>query len=127
LYGIPDSTVERKTYLPLLEHLKDKHPERNYLTSYRAFSILNAKSEAIVVRDVFVKMLMTTRGLGVEKAAEIARLFGTPRALFSALEEAGDKAPELVSRASASNIVRKRVGSSLSTRVANIWYSDDYT
>ncbi|KAG0246494.1 Crossover junction endonuclease mus81 [Mortierella sp. GBA43] len=126
LYGIPDHVIDRKTYLDLQDQLKDKYPDRGYLTSYRAFGLLNSKSDTLVVKDVFVKMLMTIRGIGVEKAAEIARLYGTPRALFSALEEAENRAPHLLARVSSGNISKRKIGSSLSSKVATIWYSDKY-
>lgn len=110
--------------MDLQDHLKDKFPDRTYLTSYKAFGSLNSKSDALVVKDVFVKMLMTIRGIGVDKAAEIARIYGTPRALFSALDEAGASAPDLLAEVGAGGLAKRRIGSSLSKKVADVWYSD---
>lgn len=69
-------------------------------------------------------MLMTVRGIGAEKAAEIARIYGTPRALFSAMDEAGAEAPELLAQVGAGGLMRRRVGSSLSHKVADVWFAN---
>jgi crossover junction endonuclease MUS81 len=130
LYAIPDEVVDRASYLDLQTHLKDTFPDRSFLISYRSFGSLNGKSETLVVRDTFVKMLMTIRGVSSEKAMEIARVYGTPRALFSALDEARDSTSHVKRRMvlarSGSNVGRKKIGPALSAKVADIWYSDTY-
>ncbi|KAG0249375.1 Crossover junction endonuclease mus81 [Mortierella polycephala] len=130
LYAIPDEAIDRGTFLSLQSHLSQNFPDRTYLTSYSSFGSLNGKSETLVVRDTFVKMLMTIRGVSSEKAEELARVYGTPRALFSALDEAGDQVSQAQRRAilmrAVSNVGRKKIGPGLSTKVADIWYAQRY-
>ncbi|KAF9975702.1 Crossover junction endonuclease mus81 [Actinomortierella ambigua] len=151
LYVIPDDRIDRQHFLALKEYLKQKQPSTIYHTSYSAFRRLNSKSDAVTVKDMFCKILMTVRGVSAEKAFEIARTFGTPRALFSALDDAddgqegttvstmasadawptstdnriGQKRIKVIASA-ASKTGRKKIGPALSEKIANIWYLDEY-
>ena len=123
--------MDRSNYLDLQNHLREQYPDRVYLTSYRAFAGLNGKSDSLVVRDVFVKMLVTIRGISEEKATEIAKTFGTPRALFSQLDDTSVSQTQkdrrkLLTLLSGSSIGRKKIGPALSAKVADIWFSDEY-
>ncbi|KAF9109758.1 Crossover junction endonuclease mus81 [Mortierella sp. AM989] len=131
LYAIPDEIINRATYLDLQNELKESYPDRTYLTSYKSFSSLNSKSDSTTVKDMFVKMLMTIRGVSSEKALEIARIYKTPRGLFSTLDSAGDITTPTQQKGrlakSGSNIDKKRkISSALSSKIANIWYTDEY-
>ncbi|KAF9427549.1 Crossover junction endonuclease mus81 [Podila epigama] len=128
LFGLPDNVIERSTYLELKDYLKAKEPERSYLPSYASFSRLNSKSSTVVVRDMFAKILLTLRGVSAEKASEIVRMYGTPRRLFSNLDEGGDSVKpaqrrSLVAR-SCTGILRKKIGPAISAKVADMWYLD---
>ncbi|KAI1289065.1 Crossover junction endonuclease mus81 [Mortierella claussenii] len=127
LYGIPDAVVERASYLDLQAHLQETMPDRTYLTSYRSFGSLNGKSETLMVKDTFVKMLMTIRGISSEKAVEVARVYSTPRAMFSALDDEASKTKRdsIIAKAS-SNVGRKKIGEALSRKIAEVWYADEY-
>ncbi|KAF9585190.1 Crossover junction endonuclease mus81 [Lunasporangiospora selenospora] len=129
-YGIPDSAVDRLTYLDLQSHLQDTYEERFYITTYKSFCTLNGKSDTLTVRDYFVKMLMTIRGVSSDKAVEIARVYRTPRALFSALDKEQGEANNarrrgLIAKAG-SNVGRKKIGPALSAKITEIWYADQY-
>ncbi|KAF9941355.1 Crossover junction endonuclease mus81 [Mortierella alpina] len=130
LYAIPDHAVHRSNYLELQDHLKEKFPDRTYLTSYQAFGSLNGKSDTLAVRDTFVKMLMSIRGVSSEKAVQLARAYGTPRAMFSALDGAEDgrgkaKRKHVLAR-TGSAVSRKNISEGLSAKIAEIWYADEY-
>ncbi|KAF9966765.1 Crossover junction endonuclease mus81 [Mortierella alpina] len=130
LYAIPDDAVHRSNYLELQDHLKEKFPDRTYLTSYQAFGSLNGKSDTLAVRDTFVKMLMTIRGVSSEKAVQLARAYGTPRAMFSALDGAEDgrgkaKRKHILAQTN-SPVSRRNISEGLSAKIAEIWYADEY-
>lgn len=130
LYTIPDTVIDRDGHLDLIEYLKGKFPGRTYLTSYDAFMKLNSKSDTLTVRDNFVKMLMVIRGVSNEKAIELARVYGTPRAMFSALAElrrdaSKDERRDVLAK-SVSQIGRKKLGNALAGKIAKLWYSQEY-
>ncbi|KAF9107327.1 Crossover junction endonuclease mus81 [Mortierella sp. GBA35] len=133
LYVIPDQVVSRSSHIDLLDHLKAKSPGRTFMTSYESFHKLNSKSDTLTVRDTFVKVLMTVRGLSVDKAVEIAKVYGSPRALFSALDKPGPEATTterrdvLTRTVSSSTVGRKKIGPALAKKIAELWYDVEYT
>lgn len=83
----------------------------------------------MVVRDVFVKMLMTIRGISAEKATEIAKTYGTPRRMFSNLDEDGTSIKhterrKMIARSN-TGAGRKKIGPAASARIADIWYLEE--
>ncbi|KAK9468720.1 hypothetical protein V1512DRAFT_257749 [Lipomyces arxii] len=128
LYVIPDSAVERQTYLHLITHLHATDPGTSYHISFDKFQVVGSKSGNLTVRDVYLRMLLTIRGVSWEKALEIQKVFATPEALWAELEktcrEQGEAAArELVGNACArgASVARKRIGPALSSRIAEIW------
>ncbi|KAF8941018.1 Crossover junction endonuclease mus81 [Dissophora ornata] len=131
LYAIPDEAIDRASYMDLQAYMREILPDRPFLTSYKSFGTLNGKSETLVVKDTFVKMLMTIRGISSEKAIEIARVYGTPRALFSELDEVGDRPSKeqrlkMLAR-TGSNVGRKKISEGLTAKVIEIWNTEQYS
>lgn len=131
LYLIPSKHITRINYLPLLEHLGKINPSIDYHITYSAFASMSSKSKTLTLRDVYVRMLMCTRGLTAEKAMQIQRKWETPKSFIDAYksidmeaggEEQGKKRKgELVSKEFEGLISRKKIGSTLSKKVAEIW------
>jgi crossover junction endonuclease MUS81 len=127
LYIVPDKLVESRTYSHLQTHLKEVFPGKQFYLTYTTFSSLVSKSASITLRDVFLKMLMCVRGVSVEKALEIQSRFGTPSRLIEAYEAcAGKKERDMVvANASAGAVGRRKIGSTLSVKIADVWWGDD--
>ena len=69
-------------------------------------------------------MLMCTRGITGDKALEVQKLWGTPRAFVEALEACSEERErrELVFGKLGQAVVgRRRVGRALSAKVAEVW------
>lgn len=127
LHVIPTKVLTAQNYLPLLLHLRETEPSIGYYVTYPAFSSLASKSETMTLRDVFLKMLMTTRGLTGERALEIQKKWKTPNDFVKAYKacgsgEAGKKRKiELVSRDLGHLVGKKKFSKALSQRIAEIW------
>jgi crossover junction endonuclease MUS81 len=127
LYLIPTRVVTARNYLPLVDSLRTKEPETNYHITYGAFASLASKSESLTLRDVFLKMLMCTKGVNGEKALEIQKRWKTPREFMEAYERCGDgedgrkKKAEMVSSAMASFVGRKKITKPVSLKLAEVW------
>lgn len=127
LHVIPTKVLTAQNYLPLLQHLKDTKPLQRHYISYQAFSSLASKSETITLRDVFLKMLMTTRGLTGERALEIQKKWKTPHDFVKAYAACGNddqgkkRKIDLVSGQLGHLVGRKKFTKSLSQRIAEIW------
>ncbi|CAK7199231.1 Crossover junction endonuclease mus81 [Sporothrix eucalyptigena] len=76
---LPTSVLTAQNHLPLLSKLRADNPGApSYCVSYAAFASLTSKSETLTLRDVFLKMLMCTRGVTGERALEIQKVWSTP-------------------------------------------------
>ncbi|KAK6531688.1 Crossover junction endonuclease mus81 [Orbilia ellipsospora] len=87
LYVYPDNLVQIRTFTDLKAYLKEKEPEKDYFLSYGTLAAMASKSRTSTLRDVFLKMLMCTKGVSAEKALEIQRHFKTPRELLERYEK----------------------------------------
>lgn len=111
-----------QSYLTLLDELRAKDPTLTYGVTFSTFSALTSKSDVLSLRDIFLKMLMCTRGISGEKALEIQRRWETPRAFveaYMALEPQGRGT--MVSEKLQSLVGRKKVGKAQSKKIAEIW------
>lgn len=119
----PSNLIEARTYPTFLQHLHTTYPTLLFHPTYTDFSAIVSKSGALTLRDVFLKFLMVNRGISVEKAAEIQKLYATPKALVEAYEELGtDKERiEMLMRALEGRVGRKKLGAAASGKVAEVW------
>lgn len=116
------SLSSTQSYLTLLDNLRAKNPSVTYGVTFSTFSALTSKSDVLSLRDIFLKMLMCTRGITGEKAIEIQREWNTPRQLieaYMALEPRDREA--MVSNKLQSLVGRKKVVKALSKRIAEVW------
>ena len=131
LLVIPTKVLTMGNHLPLVEHLRTTQPGKDYHITYSAFASLSSKSESLTLRDVFLKMLMCTRGVTGEKALEIQKRWKTPADFLEAFrrEEAEGGGPvegrkrkmELVSGEMGNLVGRKKIAKVLSVKIAEVW------
>ncbi|KAK6333830.1 Crossover junction endonuclease mus81 [Orbilia blumenaviensis] len=88
LYMYPESLVQVATFADLKSYLKETEPDRYYCLSYSTVAAITSKSKTSTIRDIFLQMLMCTRGVTFEKACEIQKHFKTPRELLERYERA---------------------------------------
>ncbi|CAM1507101.1 Fc.00g067420.m01.CDS01 [Cosmosporella sp. VM-42] len=124
---IPTGILTAQNYIPLLTHLREKEPSTGYYITYPAFSSLASKSEMMTLRDVFLKMLMTTKGITGEKALEIQKKWKTPYEFVKAFEACGPgeqglkRKRDMVFGQTSQLVGRKKITKVLSQRVAEAW------
>ena len=127
LHLIPTGVLTTQNYLPLVNMLRTKEPATDYHITYEAFASLASKSESLTVRDVFLKMLMCTKGVTGQKALEIQKRWKTPKAFIEAYEQCGDgeqgkrKKIEMVSKEMAHFVGRKKITKAVSLKIAEVW------
>ena len=124
---IPTRTLTPQIHLPLVEHLRQTQPLTSYQTTYAAHASLSSKSDAMTLRDVYLRMLMCTRGITGDKALEIQRTWTTPAELLEALKKCedgldGEKArDEMLLKRMGHMVGRRKMGKALSAKVADVW------
>ena len=125
LYLIPTTVLTPTTYLPLLSRLRTHHShvDKSYHITYPSFASLSSKSDTRTVRDIFLKMLMCTRGISGDKALAIQKNWGTPRAFIEAFEGcATAKEREAMIDCRLGGMVgRGKIKGVLGAKVAGVW------
>lgn len=127
LHVIPTPVVTYWNYLPLLKHLKEKHPGTDYHATYGLFQFHSEKTKNLTLRDDFLKMLMCTKGVSGTKALEIQKIWKTPAdfvAAFKALgegEEENKKKHGMVSDKCGNLIGNRKIQKAVSTKIAKVW------
>lgn len=111
-----------QSYLTLLDELRAKDPSTTYGVTFSTFSALSSKSDILSLRDIFLKMLMCTRGVSGEKALEIQRRWQTPREFVEAYMALEPQNRETMVSAKLQSLVgRKKVAKGQSKKIAEIW------
>ena len=127
LHLIPTSILTSQNYLPLLTYLRETQASIPYYITYPAFASLSSKSDTLTLRDIYLKMLMCTRGVTGEKALEIQKIWRTPRELLEAFEQYSDnengrkRKRELIFEKMGDMVGRKKVGKVLSAKISEVW------
>ncbi|KPM45500.1 Crossover junction endonuclease MUS81 [Neonectria ditissima] len=124
---IPTNVLTAQNYLPLLAHLGEKQPSTGFYITYPAFSSLASKSGTMTLRDVFLKMLMTTKGVTGERALEIQKRWKTPYDFVKAFEACGSgdqgvkRKRDMVFAQTSQLVGRKKFSKALSQKIAEVW------
>ena len=114
-----------QAYLNTIDNLRSQNQSTTYGVTFSTFSASTSKSDVLALRDVFLKMLMCTRGVTGDKALEIQRRWQTPRSLVEAFEALDSKDREaLVSERMKTLVGRKKIAKALSKKIAEIWGED---
>ncbi|KAI5466761.1 putative DNA repair protein Mus81 [Mariannaea sp. PMI_226] len=127
LHVIPTNVLTAQNYLPLLNHLRDKQPSTGFYVTYPAFSSLASKSGAMTLRDLFLKMLMNTKGVTGERAIEIQKRWKTPYDFVKAYKACGTgpqgtkRKQDLVFSQTSHLVGRKKITKALSQKIAEVW------
>ena len=125
LYLIPTAAIEGDNYLTHLHHLRTDpiHRSRSYHLPYPTFAAASSKTDNLTLRDVFLKMLMCTRGISADKALALQKIWDTPRALIEAFEacDTEKERNSLIADKTQALVGRAKIKGALGSKVAGIW------
>ncbi|GAA6008525.1 Mus81p [Rhodotorula paludigena] len=82
LHIIPDTHIDRTTYLSLQQHLRRTAPATSYHTSYASFCALNKPDAALTLRAQWASMIQRVSGVSAEKAVQFLSRWETPVQFF---------------------------------------------
>ncbi|KAJ2734295.1 Crossover junction endonuclease mus81 [Coemansia sp. BCRC 34962] len=124
VYAIPDQHIGQKEFAKLKQNIQARLPHISLAMTFDAYDMVSNKSGTLSVGEIYLRMLMTIRGISAGKALTIGRNYPTPRQLTEALDgEANDKVIE--------NIVidesRRKIGPILGKRLTEFWTADTFT
>ncbi|WBW75160.1 Holliday junction resolvase subunit Mus81 [Schizosaccharomyces osmophilus] len=122
---IPDLSVEAKTFESMRKHLERLDPSITYHITYNAFSSVLSKSSTLTLGDIFVRMLMSIRGVSAQKAIEIQKRFPTFIELFESYERcSSNQDRELLLAKSCQGFGSQAIGPALSAKIAYVFHPD---
>ncbi|OBZ86660.1 Crossover junction endonuclease MUS81 [Choanephora cucurbitarum] len=127
LYIIPSHLITRQNYLGLKGACPRRQGEIAYVITYTLYNQLNAKNGSASLHEVYLRMLMTIRGVNAERALSLMKIYPTPRSLLEAFRGLSpDKAKVLAKNATKNHILRRRWGIQISERLYSIWGALEY-
>ncbi|KAI8379856.1 putative DNA repair protein Mus81 [Choanephora cucurbitarum] len=128
LYVIPSHLITRQNYLGLKGACPRCQGEIAYVITYTLYNQLNAKNGSASLHEVYLRMLMTIRGVNAERALSLMKIYPTPRSLLEAFRGLSpEKAKVLAKNATKNHILRRRWGIQISERLYSIWGALEYT
>ena len=133
LHAIPGHIITRQNYLDLKQAYQKKavagsdNLKEAYLVSYPLLGQLNSKNGSTSVHEVYLRMLMTIRGVNAEKALSLMKVYPTPRALLMAFRgKSPEEAKNLAKNATQEHISRRRWGTKISESLYDVWGALEY-
>ena len=124
---VPTKVLTTSNYLPLMQHLRETRPSASHHISYPAFASLASKSSNMALRDLFLKMLMCSKGVTGEKAIEIQKVWKTPNEFVKAYEGCGPgddgrrRRMDLVASRLGHLVGSKKISKPVSQKLAEVW------
>ncbi|KAJ8294477.1 Crossover junction endonuclease mus-81 [Rhodotorula toruloides] len=79
LHVIPDSHIDRTSYLALQQHLRQRSPATVHHTTYSSFCALDRPDAALTLRTQWASMIQRVSGVSAEKAVQFLGRWETPR------------------------------------------------
>ncbi|KAF7720894.1 Crossover junction endonuclease mus81 [Apophysomyces ossiformis] len=121
LFRIPEHLISRQDFLNL-KGTYTRSATEAFVVTYPIYNQLNSKYGTCVLQDLYIRMLMTIRGVSVEKASALIKVYPTPHKLLQAMRAANEQdGKNLAKEATKHGISRRRWGASLSERLWQVW------
>lgn len=129
LYSIPGEIITRQNYLDLKSAFKEKHngEKSAFLIKYPLYGELNSKNGSTTVGEVYLRMLMTIRGVNMERATSLSKIYPTPHALLKAFQGKTEEEGKMLAKdATRTHIARRRWTNTASEQLYNVWGAGTY-
>ncbi|KAG5518852.1 hypothetical protein PMAC_002383 [Pneumocystis sp. 'macacae'] len=122
LYIIPSYSINSQTYTIQKNKINSTYPERSYVIEYSTFSDFLSKTTSLTLGDLFLKMLLTIKGVSPEKAIEIQKHFPTLNDLLTSYsKETSEYQREIMIAKKCVNYGRKNISCSLSSKIYKVF------
>ncbi|EGW30294.1 uncharacterized protein SPAPADRAFT_157116 [Spathaspora passalidarum NRRL Y-27907] len=118
----PADLKNQQEYTTLLQFFREKfEPKYECVHQFQTFQDMLGKTNVMTVREMFILMLMTIRGVSLERAIVIQKRFSTPKQLIEFYREGGDKDSLMKEMDSLGLVGNKKIGKAVSERVFEVW------
>ncbi|RLV89396.1 Crossover junction endonuclease MUS81 [Spathaspora sp. JA1] len=120
----PQDLKNQQEYTDVLQSFREKfEPRYECVHQFQTFQDMLGKTNVMTVKEMFIVMLMTIRGVSLERAIVIQARFPTPKSLIEFYNNGGDKDSLMREMDGLGLVGNKKIGKVVSERVYEIWGS----
>ncbi|KAJ2079672.1 Crossover junction endonuclease mus81 [Coemansia sp. RSA 988] len=125
IYAIPDVFIGMKGFADMKKGLQLRFPLVHLAMSFDAYDVVSNKSGSLSTGEIYLRMLMTLRGMSADKVLTVGSHYQTPTQLLNELRdtEDGDKSiGELVVGGTC-----RKIGPALGKRLSQFWTAESFS
>ncbi|KAJ1890988.1 Crossover junction endonuclease mus81 [Kickxella alabastrina] len=128
VYAVPDHMIGQKGFSSLKKSIQARFPHVHLAMTFDAYDVVSNKSGTLTVGEIYLRMLLTLRGISADKALAIGWQYQTPTQLFKAL--LGDPNDSNGSEKLLEDLTmygsRRKLGPALGKRIAQFWTAESF-
>ncbi|KAG7798200.1 hypothetical protein KL929_002165 [Ogataea haglerorum] len=117
----PRDLKSQHEYGQLLSQVSTDNPGFQCVYNFITFQSLLSKSNMVSVREMFIRMLMTIKGVSLDKAIAIQLHYGTPKNLIDSYTNCTGDKPRMVHDALKDQVGNRKIGAALSSKIYEVW------
>ncbi|KAJ2455550.1 Crossover junction endonuclease mus81 [Coemansia sp. RSA 2336] len=122
IYAIPDHLIGQRGFSELKKSLQLQFPHLRLAMTFDAYDVVSNKSASLSVGDIYLRMLMTLRGVSADKALTIGSRYPTVKRLVDGLQSDGAKA---IAEMNIDGTCRK-IGPALAKKLERFWTASSF-
>lgn len=118
-----DNQIDYKNHLI---NIRNQYIDKEVVYSFNTFNEIMNKNNAITVKEIFIKMLMTIKGISLEKACAIQQFYKTPNNLINLFKRSHlkGKCNQMLHLQFKNEVGIRNIGNVLSKRIASVFCMD---
>lgn len=119
----PKNVQSQSDFSAIMDRFRSQFgTEHEYGYNMDAFQSVLSKTALVSIREMFIRMLMTIKGVSLDKAIVIQRRFPTPDELIKAYMNCPEEEKrKLLSKVFSQEVGNRKIGPALSTKIYEIW------
>ncbi|KAH3671841.1 hypothetical protein OGAPHI_000027 [Ogataea philodendri] len=117
----PRDLKSQQEYAQLLQQVSKENVHLQCVYSFHTFQSLLSKSNMVSVGEMFIKMLMTIKGVSLDKALAIQLHYKTPKNLLDSFEKCTTDKSRMIHDALKDHVGNRKIGSALSAKIYQVW------
>lgn len=121
----PRNLNNKNEYNQLLNSMRQEFNDKEVVYSYNTFNEIMGKTSSITIKEIFIKFLMTIKGISLDKAIAIQNHYKTPKNLIISYNKCHNNDPKncalMIQQELNDEIGLRRIGNALSGKIATIW------
>lgn len=116
----PRNLASQQDYHEALDLFRNKF-DQEVVYNFETFQGVMNKSKMTNVGEIFVRLLMTVKGVSLDKAIEIQQHFKTPHGLIDHYKTYTESKEDMIHQIFKQELGRRKIGPALSKKIYEVW------